>query len=180
MKILLLLLVTACSTYTQGEYKRKFHLADYKSPKSAVEVHTMLTEKMTKCYTQSDYPLYEKTISSFDAEKNVGLIKYVIDNQTRGPRTLVMVEIMSGDEDTPVRNQDAEAVISDVEKTIEKERKNTKLDTTKALPQLEIKHGSLVKVYSKGDLFHADSVYQHQIQKWLDGKTVDCDSHGEI
>lgn len=180
MKILLLLLVTACSTYTEGEYKRKFHLADYKSPKSAVEVHTMLTEKMTKCYTQSDYPLYEKTVSKFDAERNVGFIKYDIDNQTRGPRTLVMVEVMSGDEDTPVRNQDAQGVISDVEKTVEKEKKETKLDSTKALPQLEVKHGSLVKVYSKGDLFHADSVYQHQIQKWIDGMTVDCHAHGDI
>ncbi len=40
--------------------------------------------------------------------------------------------------------------------------------------------GSNIKVYAKGDLFRPASIYRHQIQKWLDGKKVDCNSHGEI
>jgi hypothetical protein len=48
---------------------------------------------MTKCYPQSEYPVYEKTVSSFDAAKDAGTVYYEIDNQSMGPKILVLVEI---------------------------------------------------------------------------------------
>lgn len=137
MKYLLLLLV-GCSSLSEGGYKRKYHVEDFKSTMEPSVVHTMLADKMKKCYPQSDYPVYEKTVSAFDVTKQVGTISYEIDNQSMGPTPLVLVEVVQ-------------------EPT-----------------------GSMVRVYSKGDLFRPAAVYQHQIHKWLDGKKVDCHSHGEI
>lgn len=136
--ILLALVCAGCSTMTQGKYKKNFHLEDYTSDKDALTVHSLLAEKMTKCYPQSAYPIYEKTVSSFDANKQVGVISYEVDNQSLGPKILVLVEV-------------------------EKAEK-----------------GSLVKVYAKGDLLRSPGHFKHQVHKWLDGKKVDCDSHGQI
>lgn len=91
--ILALTLLSACSTMTKGKYKKEFHLEDYSSAKSPADLHKHLTEKMTKCYPQSEYPVYEKTVSSFDAAKDVGTVYYEIDNQSMGPKILVLVEI---------------------------------------------------------------------------------------
>jgi hypothetical protein len=123
---------------TEGSYKKKFHLADYKSTLAPSVVHSLLVDKMTKCYTQSDYPVYEKTVSVFDEAKQFGTIAYEIDNQSLGPRPLVFVEVIKDE------------------------------------------MGSIVKVYSKGDIFRPPGVYSHQIHKWVDGKKVDCHSHGKI
>lgn len=139
MKILLLVFILAsCSTMTEGTYKKKFHLEDYFSKQKPADVHSMLIEKMKKCYPQSDYPVYEKTVGSFDRVKETGTIYYEIDNQSLGPKPLVIVDIMKD-------------------------------------PQ-----GSLIKVYAKGDMFRPATIFKHQVHKWLDGKKVDCHSHGEI
>lgn len=137
MKLLLLFSLISCSM-TEGTYKKKFHLEDLKSTLAPSVVHRMLVDKMTRCYTQSDYPVYEKTVSFFDEAKQFGTIAYEIDNQSSGPKPLVFVEVLKDEA------------------------------------------GSIVKVYSKGDLFRAPGVYSHQIQKWVDGKKVDCHSHGKI
>jgi hypothetical protein len=137
-KLLILLSLVACSTMTEGTYKKKFHVEDFKSTESSQKIFEILKAKMEQCYPQSDYPTFEKTISQFDAPTGVGSVKYQVDNQSMGAKTLVLVEIM-------------------------------KLD-----------NGSLIKLYSKGDLLRSPSVFKHQVQKWLDGKKVDCDSRGEI
>ena len=137
MKLLLLFTLISCSM-TEGTYKKKFHLQDLKSNLAPSVVHLMLVDKMTKCYPQSDYPVYEKTVSVFDEAKQFGTIAYEIDNQSTGPKPLVFVEVVKDE------------------------------------------MGSMVKVYSKGDLFRPPGVYSHQIQKWVDGKKVDCHSHGKI
>lgn len=138
MKYFIFLSLVACSTMSDGSYKKKYHLADFNSTQSSQAVHDMLVEKMTKCYTQSNYPLYEQTVSKFDHEFQSGEIAYVIDNQGMGPQPLVIVDIV------------------------------------------RVESGSVVKVYSKGGLLRSAGVYEHQIQKWVDGKTVDCDSRGII
>ena len=137
MKFLLLFILISCSM-TEGTYKKKFHLQDFKSKLAPSVVHRMLVDKMTRCYPQSDYPVYEKTVSVFDEAKQFGTIAYEIDNQSTGPKPLVFVEVVKDE------------------------------------------MGSMVKVYSKGDLFRPPGVYSHQIQKWVDGKKVDCHSHGKI
>ena len=137
MKFLLLFILISCSM-TEGTYKKKFHLQDLKSKLAPSVVHRMLVDKMTRCYPQSDYPVYEKTVSVFDDAKQFGKIAYEIDNQSTGPKPLVFVEVVKDE------------------------------------------MGSMVKVYSKGDLFRPPGVYSHQIQKWVDGKKVDCHSHGKI
>ncbi len=136
--IVMALVCVGCSTMTQGKYKKAYHLEDYSSSQDAVSVHGMLTEKMTKCYPQSDYPMYEKTVTSFDATKQSGTIVYEVDNQSLGPKILVLVEVEKADS------------------------------------------GSMVKVYSKGDLLRSPGHFKHQVHKWLDGKKVDCDSQGQI
>lgn len=123
---------------TEGEYKRKFHVTDINSPKKPAEVHAFLKDKMTRCYQQKDYPVYEKTLSNFDQKKNSGVITYEIDNQSQGPIRMVLVDV------------------------------------------LPTEKGSVVKVYSKGDLFRPAGVYEHQIQKWMDGKMVNCNAHGML
>ena len=138
MKYFLLLLV-ACSGMSEGTYKKKYHLNDFQSDKTSVASFKLLSEKMKKCYPESPYPAYEKTVANFNEEKQTGTIAHEIDNQGLGPQVLVLIEIF------PV----------DV-------------------------NASLIKVYSKGDLFRARGVYKHQIQKWLDGKVVDCNSRGKI
>lgn len=138
MKFFLLLLVVSCSTMTEGKYKKKYHLEDFKSKQAPSLVHAMLMGKMKKCYTQSDYPVYEKTVGNFDVTTEFGTIYYEIDNQSLGPKPLVIVEVMKDPE------------------------------------------GSLIKVYSKGDMFRPAGVYKHQIHKWLEDKKVDCHSHGQI
>lgn len=138
MKFLILLIFFSCSTMTEGTYKKKFHLEDYKSKQEPAPVYVMLLRKMKKCYPQSDYPAYKKTVGTFDAAKEFGTIYYELDIQSLGPKPLVIVEVMK-----------------DVE-------------------------GTMVKVYSKGDIFRPASVYKHHIHKWLQDKKVDCDSHGQI
>ncbi len=95
--VVALALLTACSTMTKGKYKKEFHLEDYQSSKSPEELHKLLTEKMTKCYPQSEYPVYEKTISEYNAAKNSGSVHYEIDNQSMGPKILVYVEVEKTD-----------------------------------------------------------------------------------
>lgn len=96
MKMLLLLVVlSSCSGFTEGSYKKKYHLTDYTSTLAPAELHARLKDKMEKCYVQSEYPVYEKTVAHFDAEKNVGVVSYEIDNQGIGPRPLVLVEILA-------------------------------------------------------------------------------------
>jgi hypothetical protein len=138
MKYLMLLALVACSTMSDGSYKKKFHLGDYKSSNTSKVMHEILVDKMTKCYKQSGYPAYEQTVSKFDHTDLSGEVAYVIDNQTMGPQPLVIVDVLSSGE------------------------------------------GSLVKVYSNGGMLRPAGVYKHQIQKWVDGKTVDCGSHGQI
>lgn len=138
MKYLLLLSLVACGSMSDGSYKKKFHLADYKTSDNSSVIFEKLVDKMTKCYKQSGYPAYEQTVSKFDHQDNSGEIAYVIDNQTMGPQPLVIVDIQSTGE------------------------------------------GSLVKVYSRGGMLRPAGVYKHQIKKWVDGKTVDCGSHGQI
>lgn len=138
MKYLLLLSLIACSTMSDGSYKKKYHLEDFKSIQSSKFIHDMLVDKMTRCYKQSGYPTYEQTVSKFDETDQSGEIAYVIDNQTMGPRPMVIVDVIKDGE------------------------------------------GSIVKVYSKGSVFYNAGVYKHQVQKWVNGKTVDCNSHGQI
>jgi hypothetical protein len=139
MKLLLpLFILVACTTSNEGKYKREYHVEDFVTSMAPDVAHGMLAQKMTKCYQQSDYPAYRKTVSEFDQVSQTGTISYETDTQSMGPRSLVLVEVSK--------------------------------DSA----------GSIVKVYSKGDLFRAPTVYSHQIHKWLDGKKVDCDSHGEI
>ena len=137
MKLLLLLLVS-CASMSEGSYKKKFHIEDYKSSLTPVAAYELLAAKMKKCYSQSDYPVYEKTVAEFNAATQTGTITYEIDNQSMGPKPLVLVEVVSDPD------------------------------------------GSMVKIYSKGDVFRPASGYKHQIHKWLDGKKVDCDSRGQI
>ena len=75
MKYLLLLLV-GCAGMSEGTYKKKFHVEDFVSNLEPSIVHSMLLEKMTKCYPQSDYPVYEKTVGAFDAVKQAGTVAY--------------------------------------------------------------------------------------------------------
>ena len=138
MKFLILLIVVSCSSFNEGKYKKEFHQEDYVSTMAPDVAHAMLTKKMTKCYQQSDYPAYRKTVSTFDQASQTGTISYETDTQSLGPKPLVLVEVSK--------------------------------DTA----------GSVVKIYSKGDVFKPATIYSHQIHKWLDGKKVDCDSHGEI
>lgn len=138
MKYLLLFLV-GCAGMSEGTYKKKFHVEDIISNLDPSVAHALLLEKMTKCYPQSDYPTYEKTVGAFDAVKQTGTVAYEKDIQSMGPQPLVLVEVFQG-----------------------------------------FSTGSIVKIYSKGDLFVKPTIYQHQIQKWLVGKKVDCHSHGEI
>ena len=142
MKFLILLSFLVSCAYTEGRYKKDHHQDDFKSNMKPYDVHLMLTKKMEKCYPQSDYPVYEKTVSEFDQIKESGTISYEIDNQSMGPRPLILVEVMK--------------------------------DPASSL------EGSLIKVYAKGDILRPGTVYSHQIHKWIDGKTVDCHSHGEI
>ena len=123
---------------TEGTYKKKYHLEDYKTKQVPSVVFSMLIQKMKKCYTQSDYPVYEKTVGKFDSTTDTGSISYEIDNQSMGPKPLVIVDILTDPE------------------------------------------GTLIKVYSKGDMFRPAGVFKHQIHKWLEDKKVDCDSHGHI
>jgi hypothetical protein len=95
--ILALILLSACSTMTKGKYKKEFYLEDYPTAKAPSDLHKLLTEKMTKCYPQSEYPVYEKTVSSFDAAKDAGTVYYEIDNQSIGPKILVLVEVEKTD-----------------------------------------------------------------------------------
>lgn len=138
MKYLILFALVACSGMTDGRYRKDFHQGDYNSEKAPQEVYSLLKEKMTKCYSQSDYPKYEKTLGDFDGAKNTGYIRYEVDHQSLGPKTLVLVDVTAG--------------------------------TT----------GSVVKVYSKGDLTQTGTGFKHDIHKWLEGKKVDCDARGKI
>jgi len=97
MKILILSLLTlvSCSSITESKYKKSYHLEDYKTNMEPSVVHALLASKMKACYPQSDYPVYEKTISGFDVGSLQGTISYVIDNQSLGPKTLVLVEIVN-------------------------------------------------------------------------------------
>ena len=137
LTLIALLVLVGCSM-TQGKYKKKFHLEDFQTTMDPAAAHALLAHKMKDCYPQSAYPVYEKTLSHFDVTSQTGTISYEIDNQSLGPQTLVLVEVVK----SPT--------------------------------------GSVVQVYAKGDLFRRATVYQHQIQKWLDGKKVDCDSRGQI
>ena len=103
MKLFLLLLVVSCSTMTEGTYKKKYHLEDYKSKLEPSVVHGMLFRKMKKCYTQSDYPVYEKTVGTFDVTTQAGTIYYEIDNQSLGPKPLVIVDIMKDPEGSLIK-----------------------------------------------------------------------------
>jgi hypothetical protein len=94
MKLLLLFLV-GCASMSQGKYKKEFHLEDFKSSSAPQALFTLLSDKMTKCYPQSDYPVFEKTIANFDDAKQVGTISYDVDNQSIGRKMLVLVEIIS-------------------------------------------------------------------------------------
>ena len=138
MKYFMLLALVACSSMSDGSYKKKFHLDDFKSSNNSKVMFDTLADKMTKCYKQSGYPAYEQTVAKFDPQDSSGEIAYVIDNQTMGPQPLVIVDVLSTGE------------------------------------------GSLVKVYSRGGMLRPAGVYKHQVQKWVDGKTVDCGSHGQI
>ncbi len=138
MKYFILFALVACSTMSDGSYKKKYHLADFKSAQTTQALHDMLVDKMTRCYSQSNYPVYEQTVAKFDHEDLSGEIAYVIDNQSMGPQPLVIVDIIREGE------------------------------------------GSVVKVYSKGALLKPAGVYEHQIHKWVNGKTVDCNSRGMI
>jgi len=93
MKFLLLLLIS-CSTMTQGKYKKEYYLEDVKTTLAPSAVYQLLSGKMTKCYTQSDYPVFEKTISEFDQSKELGTITYDVDNQSAGRKSLVLVEVV--------------------------------------------------------------------------------------
>jgi hypothetical protein len=95
--LLTLFIIAGCSTMTQGKYKKEFHLEDFQSKSSPLDVHQLLTEKMTKCYPQSEYPSYEKTLSSFDQVKEIGTVYYEVDHQSMGPKILVLVEIEKAD-----------------------------------------------------------------------------------
>lgn len=134
----LLLLVVSCGHMSEGAYKKKYFIKEVASKATPQEVHTLLLEKMTKCYPQKGYPVFEKTLGKYNADSESGFVSYEIDNQSVGPVRLVLVEIL-------------------------------KADT-----------GSTVKIYSKGDLFRPAGVYEHNVQKWVDGQTVDCHSHGKI
>lgn len=139
MKFLILLLVTAaCSSSSVGKYKKQYHIEDYKSSMTPAQAYTLLADRMKRCYPQSDYPVYEKTVAKFDDAKETGTITYEIDNQSMGPKPLAIVEVVKDEA------------------------------------------GSLVKIYSKGDLFRPASVYKHHVHKWIEGKKVDCDSFGQI
>jgi hypothetical protein len=102
MKFLLLFLV-GCASMSQGKYKKEFHLEDFKSSSSPQTVFSLLSEKMTKCYPQSEYPVFEKTIASFDPEKQVGTISYDVDNQSIGRKMLVLVEVFSDSSGTLIK-----------------------------------------------------------------------------
>ena len=96
MKYLFLLALVACSGMTDGRYRKDFHQGDYSSTQTPQAVYSLLKEKMTKCYPQSDYPKHEKTLGDFDSAKNAGYIRYEVDHQSMGPRTLVLVDILPG------------------------------------------------------------------------------------
>lgn len=138
MKYFLLLLIVSCSGMSEGKYRKEYHLENYHSSKEPSDVHALLTKKMTKCYPQSAYPVYEKTVSVFNPETNKGSVRYEIDNQSMGPRPLVLVDILKSEE------------------------------------------GSLIQVYSKGDMFRPPGVYKHHIKKWINDQKVDCQSRGQI
>jgi hypothetical protein len=138
LKYLILLTLVACSGMSEGRYRKDFHQGDYTSEKASEEVYALLKQNMTKCYPQSDYPMYEKTVGDFDHAKNSGFVRYEVDNQSMGPRTLVLVDVQP-------------------------------LET-----------GSTIKVFSKGNLTKTGTAFKHDIQKWLDGKKVDCDARGKI
>jgi hypothetical protein len=97
MKILMLILLTlaSCSSITEGKYKKKYHVEDYQTTMESSVVHALLKAKMKACYPQSDYPSYEKTISEFDVGNLEGTISYVVDKQSLGPRTLLLVEVIN-------------------------------------------------------------------------------------
>lgn len=139
MKLLILFLLTAaCSSSSIGKYKKQYHIEDYNSSMTPAQAHGLLADKMKRCYPQSDYPAYKKTVAKFDDTKESGTITYEVDNQSMGPRPLALVEVVK------------DGV------------------------------GSLIKIYAKGDLFRAGTIYKHHVHKWLEGKKVDCDSFGKI
>lgn len=138
MKYLILLALVACSGMSDGRYRKDFFQGDYVSEKSPQELYTLLKEKMTKCYPQSDYPKHEKTLAEFNSTKNSGTIRYEVDHQSMGPRPLVLVDVIPAET------------------------------------------GSIVKVYSKGDLTQTGTGFKHDVHKWLEGKKVDCDARGKI
>ena len=93
--MLLLLTLTACSSISESKYKKKYHIDDYQTTMESSVVHALLKSKMRACYPQSDYPSYEKIISDFDVATLEGTISYVVDKQSIGPRTLVLVEVVN-------------------------------------------------------------------------------------
>lgn len=90
-----LLFLVACSGTSQGEYRKKYHVEDFTSTMAPAELHGILVRKMKKCYPQSDYPTYEKTVFDFNPEKQLGTITYEVDTQSIGPQPLVVVEVMN-------------------------------------------------------------------------------------
>ncbi len=104
MKTLLMAFVLfGCASVTDGEFKKKYHLEDYKSAMAPADLHKLLTEKMTKCYPQKEYPVYEKTVSQFNPETESGDIVYEIDNQSMGPQPLLIVEVIKDPEGSVAR-----------------------------------------------------------------------------
>jgi hypothetical protein len=136
--LILLIVISSCSSFSIDRYKKEHHLEDFKSSKSAADVHALLFSKMKRCYPQSEYPAYKKTIASFNSTNNTGFIRYDFDTQSLGPRPLVYVEITNDN------------------------------------------MGSLIRLFAKGDIFRPGESYKHHIQKWLNGKKVDCNSLGKI
>ena len=88
------LFVVSCSSLSDGEFKKRYHLEDFKSKKPAAELHQELKVKMTKCYPQKDYPTYEKTVGKFNPKTESGDIVYEIDNQSMGAQPLLIVEVV--------------------------------------------------------------------------------------
>lgn len=94
MKYLILLTLIACSGMSEGRYRKEFHQADYATTKSPVETYQLIKDKMTKCYPQSDYPMFEKTVANFNEAKSTGSISYQVDNQSLGPKMMVLVDVL--------------------------------------------------------------------------------------
>lgn len=94
MKYLLIVFLTfGCSSSSSSKYKKQFHLEDFKSAKTPAEVHALLADRMTRCYPQSEYPVYEKTVAKFDDTNESGSVAYEMNNPSMSLETLVLVEV---------------------------------------------------------------------------------------